>query len=186
MKTNDRDLLIEDLTLFAGRLTINGVCEFDPRELVPEERIRVFCVEDKCGNYNKNYMCPPHVGSITETRKRLLNYQRGVLFQYSQSCNVKENHKRVEETKLDFHRKILELEDFMKARGIGELWGLIGGSCALCEKCYAQLEKPCPYPEKARPSLESLGIDLISLLRRLGLDTKFHSNKITWTGCILF
>lgn len=186
MKGKYREILIKDLTQFAKVLEIHVVREFDPETLIPEERIRAFCQEDKCGNYGKNYMCPPHIGSIDDMKNILLNYSKGILFQYSKEFNVKENRKKVEETKLDFHRMILQLEDFMKERGIVELQGLIGGSCALCGSCYARLDKPCPYPEKARPSLESLGIDLMTLLKGLNLDTEFHSDRITWTGCILF
>ncbi|MDY7032261.1 MAG: DUF2284 domain-containing protein [Thermodesulfobacteriota bacterium] len=186
MKGECRKILIKDLTQFAKELEIQVVREFYPTTLIPEERIRAFCIEDKCGNYGKNYMCPPHIGSIAEMQDMLVNYSEGILFQYSKEFNVKKNRKKVEETKLDFHRIILQLENFMKEKGIFELQGLIGGSCALCGFCYAGLNKPCPSPEKARPSLESLGIDLMTLLKGLDLDTEFHSDRITWTGCILF
>ena len=63
---------------------------------------------------------------------------------------------------------------------------MVGGSCALCGECYAKVGKPCPLPEKARPSLESLGIAIIALLEELEIDAEFHPDKITWTGSILF
>ena len=61
-----------------------------------------------------------------------------------------------------------------------------GGSCGLCEPCHAKLGEPCAYPEKVRTTLEALGIDVMSLLGLLGLDSGFHPDKVTWTGCILF
>jgi hypothetical protein len=35
-------------------------------------------------------------------------------------------------------------------------------------------------------SLESLGVDVVSLLDRFGLDSAFHPDTVTWTGCILY
>ncbi|MFH1625021.1 MAG: DUF2284 domain-containing protein [Pseudomonadota bacterium] len=178
--------LLEELILFAGELGISALREFDPSLLVPEERIRLFCVEDKCGNYGKNYMCPPYVGPIGQIKERLAKYKTGILFQYSEPCDVKKNRKEVEKTKIDFHKRVLQLEDFLNDKGLADVWGLIGGTCGLCTDCYAKLREPCPYPGSARPSLEAMGIDLIALLKRFSLDAEFHSDRITWTGCLLF
>lgn len=181
-----RERLFDELIPFAEELGLASFQELDPAVLVPEEWIRDLCGEDKCGNYGKNYMCPPYAGSLEETRKKLARYKRGLLFQYCGQVDVKKDRKGVEETKVDFHKKVLQLEDFLNGRGVKDLWGMVGGSCSLCDECYAKVGKPCPYPEKARPSLESLAIAIIPLLETLGLDAEFHSDKITWTGCILF
>jgi len=66
------------------------------------------------------------------------------------------------------------------------VWGMVGGSCELCQPCRAAIGEPCPKPEKARMSLESIAVDVIALLDRFGLDSDFHPHRITWTGCILF
>jgi predicted metal-binding protein len=68
---------------------------------------------------------------------------------------------------------------------MAQLWGLIGGNCQLCRTCAAVEDKPCRHPEKARASLEAIGVDVIGLLERLGLDGRFHPDRITWTGCLL-
>ena len=181
-----RDIFLQEVTRFARELGIALVQEIDPGMLVPEQWVRNLCEEDKCGNYGKNYTCPPFVGALGEMRDRLANFHRGILFQYTAPVDVKGDRKRVEESKVDFHRKILQLEGFFTRRGIKELWGMIGGSCALCGVCHARIEKPCPRPEEARPSLESVGIPIIPLLEALGLDHAFHPDQITWTGCVLF
>ena len=181
-----RDDLWKELTLFARELGLPSLQEFDTAVLLPEDRIRAYCVEDKCGNFGKNYTCPPYVGSIGEIKERLARYKRGILFQYSRQVDVKENRRGVEESKVDFHEIVLQLEGFLNGKGIKDLWGMIGGSCALCGECYGKHGTPCPYPERARQSLESLGIDVIAFLKRFGLDSEFHSDRIIWTGCILF
>jgi len=171
---------------FAERLGIETCLEFDSRLLVSEQRIRDLCLQNICGNYGNHYMCPPHVGSLEEIGARLRKFQRGLLLQYSKLLDVRNDYEGLTQTKVDFHSKILQLEGFFKDEGVTPVWGMMGGSCALCEVCRARFGEPCPYPEKARTSLESIAVDVLSFLDRFGLDNRFHPDKITWTGCILF
>lgn len=178
--------MFSDISRRAGALGIAVCRELDVALLVPEERIRPLCSEDKCGNYGKHYMCPPHVGTLDEIRRKLSRFQRGVLLQYSELLDVRNDGEGVVRTKLDFHHRILQLEDMLNDEGIAPLWGMIGGSCELCRPCRAAAGEPCPQPDEARMSLESIAVDVIALLDRFGLDSRFHPHRITWTGCILF
>ena len=178
--------LVMSILEFARQLGIETCVEFRPEFLVPEQRIRDLCSENKCGNYGNNYMCPPHVGSIGEIKAWLTKFHRGVLFQYSKPLDLRNDREGVKQNKIDFHHKILRLEEFLGSEGTKPVWGMIGGSCELCEPCRAKLGEPCPYPDKARMSLESIAIDVLSFLDKFGLDNEFHPDKITWTGCILF
>ncbi len=170
---------------FARQLGIETCLEFDLDVLVPEEKIRAFCLENKCGNYGHNYMCPPYVGSVEEIRIKLKKFKRGVLLQYAKSLDIRGDREGIRQTKVDFHHKILQIEEFLRKGGINQVWGMIGGSCELCAVCKAKMGEPCPYPDKARTSLEAIAIDVLALLDKFGLDSKFHADKITWTGCVL-
>ena len=167
------------------QLGIETYCEFSAEMMVPEERIRAFCAQNKCGNYGGNYMCQPAVGSIEEVKAKLGNFQQGVLLQYAKYLDVKNDRKGAIQVQKDFHSKILQIEDFLSEKGIRPVWGMIGGNCRLCDECRAKTGEPCVNPDKARMSLEAIGIDVLGLLDKLGLDNKFHADKITWTGCIL-
>lgn len=152
----------------------------------PEHRIREFCYENKCGNYGAHYMCPPHIGTIDEIAQRIRSYTSGLLLQYTKRMDVAGDPVAVTRSKVEFHKRILQLEEVLKKNGITEHWGLIGGDCALCEPCKAVYAEPCQYPAQARTSLEAIGIDVMALLNELGLDGQFHSDRIVWTGCILY
>ncbi len=180
------NLYLESILEIARQLEIEICLGFSPCILIPEQGIRDLCSEDKCGNFGKHYMCPPYVGSIEEHKERLKRYQHGILLQYSKPLDVNKDHKGMKKTKVDFHHKILHLEDSLKSKGVKDVWGMIGGSCDLCDECMAMLGKPCPYPDKARMSLESIAIDVLALLDRFGLDNRFYPDRITWTGCVLF
>lgn len=171
---------------FTHRLGIDTCLEFAPQIMIPEERIRGFCRENKCGHYGNSYMCPPYVGSLEEIKVRLKRFRRGLLLQYVKDIDVRGDKEGVRRTKIDFHRKILQMEKFLKKEGIDEMWGIIGGNCELCDICGAKNNEPCLYPDKARTSLEGIGIDVLGLLDTFNLDTNFYTDKIMWTGCILF
>ena len=164
-----------------------GLClEFDPALLVLEERVRGYCIENRCGGYDANHMCPPRVGSLDGLEAALREFPQGVLLQYSRPVDVARDREGVIRTKMEFHRLVLRLEKSLQKRGATDFWGLIGGDCGLCRTCTAVEDKPCRHPEKARTSLEAIGVDVVGLLQRLGLDGQFHRDRITWTGCILF
>lgn len=186
MTSNLTTLVGAYIPALANGQYIETFLEFDVSILTPEQRIRAFCIENKCGNYNAHYMCPPHIGTITEINERLRTYDRGILIRYSKSVDVQHNRLGVVETKVEFHRIVLHLEDVLKEQGVTNRWGMIGGSCGLCEECKVRSSEPCPYPSEARTSLESIGIDILSFLDAFGLDNKFYPDKIIWTGCILF
>ncbi len=170
----------------AKHLGIKVCMEFNSKILVPEPRIRDLCSENKCGNYLNNYMCPPYAGSLSEIEARLQKFHWGVLLRYSKPLNVKQDIEGLKKTKIDFHNKILEMEEILQTEGINPVWGMIGGNCGLCDPCKAKLREPCKYPDKARMSLESIAVDVLSFLDGFDLDNKFYPDKIVWTGCILF
>ena len=183
------DYLIE-LSELAGELGIDRRVELDPQLLVPQQSIRALCLENKCGHFNSHYMCPPHVGSIEDNAAALSRYQRAILLQYSKPLDVENDTDGLIQSKIDFHQKVLELERHFRELTGREpttgIWGLIGGTCELCAECKAITGEPCPYPQRARPSLEALAIDVVALLDRFSLDSRFHADRITWTGCLLF
>lgn len=170
----------------ARRLGFDLCLEFDPALLVPEERIRGYCIENRCGSYGANHMCPPRVGSLEEVQAALGEFTQGVLLQISREIDVANDREGIARTKLEFHLLILRLERRLKKRGFDRFWGLIGGNCGLCWACAAIEGRPCRHPDKARTSLEAIGVDVVGLLEGLGLDGQFHRDRITWTGCILF
>ena len=180
------DTLTMDISDFARQLGIETCLEFDPELLVPEQWIRDLCLENKCGNYGKHYMCPPYVGSLEESKEQLGMFRHGVLLQYSKTLDARNDHEGLRQSRVEFHNKILEMEEYFRNEGITHLWALMGGSCALCNVCIDEPGEPCPHPDKARTSLEAMAIDVLALLDKFGLDNNFHIDKVTWTGCILY
>lgn len=162
-------------------------CQFvDARLLVPEERIRNYCCEDKCGRYDKHLTCPPNTGTVSETREKLKGFKTGILIQYCRNIDVKNDKEGLRKSKVKLHRMVLETEKYLKENlGFKNIWGMIGGNCDLCEECAGYRDEPCEYPDEARASMEAFAIDVVGLLKKLNLDTEFRDDKVTWTGIVL-
>jgi predicted metal-binding protein len=162
-------------------------CQFIPsRFLIPEERIRGYCYQNKCGSYNKHLTCPPHTGTISEIKQKLNTFKTGILIQYSENINIEKDKEGLKRTKLKLHHMILETERYLKEKmGFENIWGMIGGHCDLCDECAGYRGDLCEHPDKARVSMEALAIDVVGMLGKLNLDAEFHPDKITWTGVVL-
>jgi predicted metal-binding protein len=172
-----------DIRETAARLGLTACLAFDPALLEPEERVRNYCRSNKCGTYGRNYMCPPYCGTLAKLRTKLRDYTGGWLLQYSVPLDVKNDRAGVDRSKLDFHRTVLEMEKAFPPED--RPWGLIGGSCGLCETCNVLTGKACAHAAEARSSLEAVGINVAKLLESVGLSLEFRDDRITWTGAVL-
>jgi predicted metal-binding protein len=177
---------MDHLRNYTASIGIKTCVSFTPTLLRPEERIRELCRVNRCGKYRKHYMCPPYVGSLDDIRRRLAPFRHGVLLQHQTPLDVKNDREGLRNSKIAFHQMVLETEAHLKTHGAKTVWGMIGGDCTLCRTCLARIDAPCPYPNRARTSLESIGVDVMSLLDSFSLDKGFHPDKITWTGCVLY
>ena len=132
-------------------------------------------------------MCPPYVGSLDDIREKLRPYKYGYLLQHQKPLDVKGDREGLRNSKIEFHEMVLEAEAHVQSTaGVNAVWGMIGGDCTLCRTCLARIDAPCPYPRRARTSLESIGVDVMGLLDTLFLERGFHTHKVTWTGCVLY
>ena len=59
-------------------------------------------------------------------------------------------------------------------------------SCAICPRCAILDGKPCRFPEKMHPCVESQGINVILVLEENGLDFQYGQNIVTWISMLLY
>ncbi|MBW2994458.1 DUF2284 domain-containing protein [Candidatus Woesearchaeota archaeon] len=105
------------------------------------------------------------------TSKIYVNHWVGLKYQYAnknsckhsmhpdQTLRLLKEYKRavliIGNKKTDFHKAILEMEHQLIQEGYFKAIALINGPCALCKKS-----------DEARPSLEALGIDILTTVRK--------------------
>ena len=144
-----------------------------------DERVRLKCSIPLCPYYNKNPYCPPNGPSLDVVRKALDRYSRALLFAFDVIPPEEFSDRALERDAVaNWARKSMEvavkIETVAFGSGYHLAMGLAQGSCmkALCglQKCLVLDGGKCPYPLRARPSMESVGIDVYRLVTRVGWD----------------
>ena len=174
-----------DIPALALRAGLPVCAPFDPAALVFQPRVRAACAENRCGHYGANYMCPPHLDALRSLPALAADFRAGWLLQRGEALDVAHDPAGLTRSKLGFHRAVLALEAAARAEGHPEALGFMCGCCVLCEPCALTALEPCRHPAEARISMEGLGVDVLDLLERAGLDPAFHPDRVAWVGCLL-
>lgn len=149
-------------------------------------RIREYCRENKCGNWGKNFMCPPLVGTMQQCQNMVCQYSNALLLTLESTINHARKPSEVYRLADRLHEIVLILEQFACRLGYTQAYGLIAGHCQLCDPCAAATgASRCRHPGLARPSLEALGINVIGSCGAAGQKIEFDKRRVTWVGCLL-
>jgi len=158
------------------------------REIVVDERVRYQCSYSGCREYGKRLMCPPYTPAVDEFKKLLERYYMALLLQLTGDIKDKDNWEpETQNWALKLHDIVHKLEKKAFALGFPFAAGLIGGPCKLCAKCAVENDATakCIHRDKARPSMEAMGIDVLSTCKKVGLEIAFTPGQVIWTGLIL-
>lgn len=86
----------------------------------------------------------------------------------------------------DAHEELTtEVAGFLKGEGF-ETFTLSTESCNLCEHCAYLDGKPCRFPEKMHPCLESHGVVVNELVEHHSMEYNLGGNTILWFSLVLF
>jgi len=112
-----------------------------------------------CPGYGKRLCCPPFTPDYNETRIMLDSYRHAILLHRHWIKDYKALN--------DFNDIVVDLERTLFLDGYYKAFGMGSGPCKRCRIC--DTSTACRNPEKARPSMESCGIDVFRTARELGL-----------------
>ncbi len=111
-----------------------------------------------CPMYGKRPGCPPNAPSWRETKQWVKSFERAILVKFEIDMkNFKEEKRKVLNWLLRKERELFR-------QGNMYAFALFPGSCNLCEDCPYERGKPCRMPEKVRPSVDAVGIELTSII----------------------
>lgn len=131
-----------------------------------------------CPNYGATLCCPPYTPDYEATQKFLSEYTHALLVEYTVDISgygpddFGKVDMKVSNGLLDV---LLELERQAFLLNHYRSFALKAGRCRLCENCNL---KKCLHPDKARPSLESCGIDVFALANDNGFEMKVITGRI--------
>ena len=154
---------------------------------ITPERIsesRRICSNNRCGNYNTSWTCPPNTGDIDECIGRLESYDNAALVYDSfevESFEMEHLNCKISDMQ-DLCRKVL-----VKARKDDvDLFVMCTGPCNYCKECSFKKGIDCPHPEMRIPSVSGYGIPVRDMLKEIGHESKRDEKRIELFGLILY
>jgi predicted metal-binding protein len=161
--------------------------KFDLSLIRFDQVVRNICRQNACGQYGKNHMCPPAIKDVKEWEKEILSYKNGVIVTKVYETKNSFDMKSMFEGIVDFQKTLATLKEDLADEFSGERYLLLGaGSCFICKKCTYMDGAPCRFPEKAFPSIEACGIDVMSLSKSAGVRYNNGKNTVTYIGVVLY
>jgi predicted metal-binding protein len=121
-------------------------------KVVVDERVYYKCLYG-CPSVGSSKMCPPNTPLPRDFERALRKFEWGIL--------VQTRPRDITDMVVAVEREAFLLGHYLAL-------GLKGGSCFLCSECTGD-DEPCRYPDKARPSMEALGIDVFATLKNVDI-----------------
>ena len=156
----------------------------DPKTLEFADRIRWICQND-CPMYGRSWACPPGVGSVEACRGKCLGYENCLMLStITEVADITDINETLA-TRPEHEAVTNQVRDIMRGLGV-EPYILSTEACAICERCAYLDGKPCRYPDRMHPCVESHGINVVPILESRGLEFQFGANVVTWISLLFY
>ena len=156
----------------------------NPDSLEFSQRIRWIC-ENECPMYGKSWACPPAVGTVTYCKAKCRQYKNCLMVSTITEVSDIANMEETLATRPAHEEVTNQVVALMRAQGV-EPYVLSTEACSICETCAWAEGKPCRFPEKMHPCVESHGINVIPVLEQQGLEFQFGENVVTWISLLFY
>jgi predicted metal-binding protein len=177
----DKELLEQQLS----ELPLYAYFYIQPEQLEFSDRIRWIC-ENECPRYGKSWACPPAVGSVESCKAKCLAYGECLVIGTITETEDIADMETALATRFDHEALTNQIAELLRQQGV-EPYILSTDSCALCDSCAWCEGKPCRFPEKMHPCVESHGINVIPVLEENGLEFQYGaSNIVTWYSLLFY
>ncbi len=147
--------------------------------------LRKACEENYCGNYGRNWKCPPHVGEINQLIAQAKTYQTALIFQKIYPLEDSFDFEGMMTAGADFRNILHEIGQTATSL-FKDCLVLGAGGCNHCQTCAILEEQPCRFPNISYASLEAYGIQVSTTAELCGMKYINGVNTVTYFGGILF
>lgn len=148
------------------------------------EKFRIYCEENRCGQYDANYSCPPLCGSVEYMHRKILSGTQALVIKSEHPIESYDDHLGIKVGKQTHNKAMLKLNRKLKELNINGL--CIGCSCCnLCEPCRVILSKPCPHSELRFSCMSAYCVDVAKLASICQLPFEWDSKMLYNYGMIV-
>ena len=181
------ETVLNDLVKEAFELNAIHASLIQAAKIPFSEDFRKLCEQNSCGSYDKNWMCPPAVGKISDLIRRVLSFKQGLMFQTVHQLEDSYDWEGMQEGQANHEKVFGKLLEHVKNKDIfTQILPLSAGPCMYCGKCAYLTGKKCFFPDKAVSSMEAYGIDVMNLLKKYEIPYSNGPNTVSYVGLILF
>jgi len=171
-------------------------------KIVVEDRVVLKC-RVGCNNYGKTLTCPPYVPTAEEFRKIVGEYKAAIFMKFDTKVKADAELKAyLSKTEAEVaaadkavlpkwkkfwqdwnnHKKdildiTLKVEKEAMSKGYPLAFGLVSGTCRICEECDGVKTGICVHPTLRRYSEEAVGVNVQATARKAGIKMTFPSPK---------
>lgn len=143
------------------------------KNVVTAEWVRLKC-QFGCDGFGKRLNCPPHSPTPATTRRMVGEYRRALIYTCRRPLSLT--------TRRRMMRLLAAIERRAFLDGRYKAFGMGAGSCRLCARC--DTKRACRFPELARPSMESCGIDVYATCRNSGIELEVVTGREQTAKCV--
>ena len=176
----DKKLLEEKL----AELPLYIYEHIDPKGLEFSQRIRWIC-EHECPMYGRTWACPPGVGSVESCKGKCLGYENCLMISTVAEVSDIADIQETLATRPDHEAVTNQAGELLRSLG-AKPYILSTEACAECQRCAILDGKPCRFPERMHPCVESHGINVIPALEACGLEFQQGGNLVTWVSLLFY
>ena len=167
-----------------GQLPLYCYHLFDPAKLEFSGRIRHIC-RTECPMYDKSWACPPAVGEVDACRAKCLAYNQCLMIAtVTEVRDIADIHETLA-TRPEHEAITNQVGAIFRENGITP-YILSTEACAECQRCAWLDGKPCRFPDRMHPCVESHGINVVPVMEEAGLEFQFGQNVVTWISLLFF
>ena len=151
-------------------------------DIETDASFRALCESNACGNYGRNWMCPPDAGDIHELMDRLKSFPYALVYQTVSPLEDSYDFEGMMDAAERHNQLIQALWDYTDELQLEGILHLGAGGCHLCSVCGKKTGTPCPHPDRAIVSLETHGINVSLLAQQAGMRYINGQNTVTYFG----
>lgn len=157
----------------------------DGKDIVYDPELLNACKQNFCGNYGRNWMCPPSVGDAKTLIGEAKKYPFGILFQTVSSLEDSYDFEGMTAAKQKHNQINEKVRLLMEKEYSGDFMLLGIGGCDICPRCEKIDNNPCRFPHRALASMEAYCIFVAPTAEACGMKYINGENTVTYFSLIL-
>lgn len=155
-----------------------------PQGIKVMQELRDLCAANTCGNYGKNWVCPPGCGELEPFKEELKHYSRALVLQSIAQLEDSFDFEGMTEAANSHDAMFRAMWALMLKSGMTDILAMSNGGCSLCESC--AYPEPCVHPDQLKKPLEGLGVHVAALCKLADIDYINGANTVSYVAMILF